>query len=117
MNLKYLSKAVLTSVFPWYRSRLIEQAGGEVARECRAELWRQVRWQAECMSTPEIRGYARAYAAEFADAQVDDVLGRHFLRPALRLRVLISGIDQLVNMAVRDALSVEMSADVRPLAA
>jgi len=117
MNPTAARNALLTTLFPWYQTRLIEQAGGEVARECRADLWKRVRRQTVGMSTPEIRGYARAYAAGFAATHVDQVLDHHSLKPALRLRVLASGIDQLVNMAIRDALSDESTADARPLAA
>jgi hypothetical protein len=109
--------AVLTRLFPSYRTRLVEQAGGEVARECRAGLWQQVRRQTAGMSTPEIRGYARAHAAGLAAAQVDPVLDRRSLGPTLRLRVLASSIDQLVGMAIRDALSDETPAAARPMAA
>ena len=117
MNPTAIRNALLTTLFPWHQARLIEQAGGEVARECRADLWKRVRQPTLGMSTPEIRGYARAYAAGFAATHVDQVLDHRSLKPALRLRVLASGIDQLVGMAVRDALSDETTADARPLAA
>jgi hypothetical protein len=112
-----LQNALLATLFPWRQIRLVEQAGGEIARQCRADLWKRVRRQTMGMSTPEIRGYARAYAAGIADTQVDQILGRHLLKPALRLRVLASGIDQLVGMMVRDALNDDVAADARPLAA
>ena len=117
MNPTATPNALLTTLFPWYQTRLIEQAGGEVARECRADLWKRVRQQTVGMSAPEIRGYARAHAAGIAATHVDQVLDRRSLKPALRPRVLASGIDQLVSMAVRDALSDEVPADARPLAA
>jgi hypothetical protein len=109
--------AVLTALFPWRQFRLVEQAGGEIARQCRDDLWNRVRRQTMGMSTSEIRGYARAYAAGFADCQVDQVLDRRSLSPSLRQRVLASSIDQLVGMVVRDALCDDVSADARPLAA
>ena len=56
------------------------------------------------------RGRARCHL-------VDQVLDRRALKPALRSRVLASGIDQLVSMAVRDALSEDLPAEARPLAA
>jgi hypothetical protein len=109
--------ALLTTLFPWRQIRLVEQAGGEIARQCRADLWKRVRRQTVGMNTSEIRGYARAYAAGFADSQVDQVLDRRSLKPSLRHRVLASGIEQLVGMVVRDALCNDVSADARPLAA
>jgi hypothetical protein len=96
---------------------LVEQAGGEVARECHAELWQRVRRQVAGMSVPEIRGYVRAHAAGVAADQVEVVLSRRALKPALGSRVLASGIDQLVSMAVRDALIDESPAEARPMAA
>jgi hypothetical protein len=104
-------------LFPWRLARLAEQVGGEVARECRADLWRRVRRETADMSVPEARGYARAQAAALAAAQVDEALARRSLDTALRARVLESSIDQLVNMAVRDALHEQSPADTRSLAA
>jgi hypothetical protein len=112
-----LSNSWCTLLFPWLRARLVEQAGGEVARECRGELWQRVRRQVASMSVPEIRGYVRAHAAGIAAAQVETVLSRRSLKPSLGTRVLASGIDQLVSMTVRDALIGELPAEVRPLAA
>jgi hypothetical protein len=117
MNAISLPNSLYALLFPWSRARLVEQVGGEVARECHAELWQRVRRQVAGMSTPELRGYARAHAAGVAAARVDEVLERRSLKPRLRGRVLASGIDQLVNMAVRDALIDESPAEARRLAA
>jgi hypothetical protein len=104
-------------VFPWRKTYLAEQAGGEIARLCRAELWRKICPGIGSMSVAEIRGYARAHAAGLITAEVDQVLGRHSLNLALRAPVTAVGIDQLVSMAVRDALGEAPLADARPLAA
>jgi hypothetical protein len=112
-----LYNSLCTLLFPWLRARLVEQAGGEVARECRAELWQRVHRQVASMSVPEIRGYVRAHAAGIAAAQVEEVLSRRSLKPSLGTRVLASGIDQLVNLTIRDALIGEPPAEARPLAA
>jgi hypothetical protein len=112
-----LCNSLCTLLFPWFRARLVEQAGGEVARECRAELWRRVHRQVASMSVPEIRGYVRAHAAGIAAAQLDAVLTRRSLKPSLGSRVLASGIDQLVSLTIRDSLIGELPAEVRPLAA
>jgi hypothetical protein len=117
MSTTAVANAVLPFLVPGYRSRLIEQAGGEIARECRADLWNRVRQQTIGMSIPEIRGYVRAHAAGIAESQIDLVLDRRSLRASLRTHVLASSIDQLVGMAVRDALSDEMPADARLMAA
>lgn len=112
-----LYNSLCIRLFPWLRTRLIEQAGGEVARECHAELWQRVHRQVAFMSVSEIRGYARAHAAGIAALQVEEVLNRRELGPSLAPRVLASGIDQLVTLTIRDALIAEPPADVRPLAA
>ncbi len=104
-------------LFPWNQTLVVEQAGGEVARECRADLWRRIRLRVDGMSIPEARGYIRAQAAGIAAALVDQVLGRRSLKPTLRSRVLASGIDQLVGMTIRDALSEESTADAKTRAA
>ena len=112
-----LSSSLCTLLFPWSRARLVEQAGGEVARECRAELWQRVRRQVAGMSVPEIRGYVRAHAAGVAADQIEVVLSRHSLKPSFATRVLASGVDQLVSMTIRDALIDELAAEARPMAA
>jgi hypothetical protein len=117
MNLESSSNSLFAFLFPWHQSRLVEQVGGEVARECRADFWRGVCPRVVGMSVAEVRGYARALAEGFVVAEVDHVLDRRRLSPALRPRVVSSAVDQLVNLAVRDALSDGSSADVRPLAA
>jgi hypothetical protein len=112
-----LFNSLCVHLFPWCRARLIEQVGGEIARECRAELWERVHVQVAYMSVPEIRGYVRAHAAGIAAAQVEDVLGRRSLRPSLAAGVLAAGIEQLVHLTVRDALMGEPASEARTLAA
>ena len=46
-------------LFPWRKAQLIEQAAGEVARECQPEVWRLVCRQIGSFSIAEIRGYVR----------------------------------------------------------
>ena len=117
MNLTRLPKSLCALLSPWSKARLVDQAGGEVARQCRAEVWQRVHRQVAGMSVPEIRGYVRAHAAGIAVAQVEEVLSRRSLRPTLGPRVLASGVDQLVSMTIRDALIGEPASEARPLAA
>lgn len=112
-----LYNSLCIRLFPWTRTRVVEQAGGEVARECRAELWQRVHRQVAFMSVSEIRGYVRAHAAGVAAPQVEGVLHRRSLTPTLSARVLAAGIDQLVTLTIRDALMGEPIAEARPLAA
>lgn len=102
--LSKLFSRFLASVWPQFRFRLIEQVGGEVARECRASLWQTVRHQVARMSIPEARGYIRAQAAWIADRMVGPSLDHYALKADLRAEVLASGVDQLVAMVVRDAI-------------
>jgi hypothetical protein len=117
MNTIAPSSYLLAFLLPWRRTRLVEQAGGEVARECRADLWQRVRRPVAGMSVPELRGYVRAHAVGIAATHVEQVLGRRSLNSALQVRVLASSVDQLVSMAVRDALTEESPGEARNLAA
>jgi hypothetical protein len=109
----------LDLVFPWHRARLVERVGGEVARQCREDLWRRVYRHLSGMSAAEVRGYVRAYATEIVMAETEWALHRHRLGPAYRAAVIESGIEQIVAMVVRDALRLVPPAqtDVRPMAA
>ena len=69
------------------------------------------------MSLAELRGYARAQAAGLVAAEADRVLGHRHVRPPVRERVLAAGVDQVVNMAVRDVLCGLPVAAARPIAA
>ena len=104
-------------LFPWHNARLIEQAAGEVARQCQTELWRRVCRHLDSLSIAEIRGYVRARAGDCVEAEVDSVLDRRQLGPSLRARVLASAIDQLILMTVRGLLSQESWVAPKPLAA
>jgi hypothetical protein len=117
MNLEYPSTNLFAFLFPWHQTRLVEQVGGEAARECRADFWQCVAPRVVGMSVAEVRGYVRALAEGFIVGEVDQVLNRRRLNPTLRLRVVAAAVDQLINLAVRDALSDAASANVRPLAA
>jgi hypothetical protein len=104
-------------LFPWQRRRLAEQVGGEVARECRTAFWKRICPRISNMSVAEIRGYARALAEDFILEELDMALARRRLSVAFRGRALASGVDQLVALAIRDALSEEMPLAARPMAA
>ena len=104
-------------VFSRRQSRLAEQVGGEVARECRGDFWRCVGPQAAGMGMARVKGYVRALAEGFVVAEVDEVLERRRLNPALRARVVASAVEQLIVLAVRDWLSELAPAGARPLAA
>lgn len=96
---------------------MVDQLGGEAARECRSDVWRRICLRTRNMGAPEIRGYARAQAADVLPAEVERVLDRHRLGHSLKNRVLAAGIEQIVGMLVRDALSEPYSADPEKIAA
>jgi hypothetical protein len=113
----FTAGGALDLFFPWYNRHLAEQVGGEVARECRDDLWRQGYPCTASMSIAAIRGYLRAQAGECVGSRVDEVLFRHRLNPSLGARVVASAISQFVGMAVHDILSEELPASKRSLAA
>ncbi len=117
MNLDSFALQLLAYVFPWYQARLVEQVGGEVARECRRTLWQQISRRIRGMSVAEVRGYARAQAVAIVAPEVDEALVRRRLNPALRNAVLEASIDQLVALAVRDVLSEAPAPATRSMAA
>jgi hypothetical protein len=105
-------------LLPWHQTRLVERVGGEVARQCRDDLWRRVSRHLSGMSAAEVRGYARAHAIEIVAAETDWALHRHRLSANYRARVIESGIEQIVAMVVRDALRMAPTeVDARPIAA
>jgi hypothetical protein len=69
------------------------------------------------MSTAEVRGYARAYAASYVMAETEHVFRSRRIRPALQGEVADAAVDQLVSMIARDVLRGEPIASVRPMAA
>jgi hypothetical protein len=115
--LSKILRRTIAVVLPGYRTRLIEQVGGEVARECHASLWQDVRRQIFNMSIPEARGYVRAQAAWAADVIVGPSLDRYALKSTLRAEVLASGVEQLIAMIVRDSLGEALTTDVKTIAA
>ena len=117
MRLKSPANSILRLLFPWHGFHSVEQVAGEVARQCRASLLRRVYQRTVNMSVAEIRGYVRAQAAGYVGDEVDQVLCRRRLKPALRNRVADAAINQLVGMIAHDVLSGEPSASTRPLAA
>ena len=117
MNTSNLTANLLDILFPWRKTRLVDQLGGEAARECRFDFWLRIRHPTRNMDIPEIRGYARAQAADVLPAEVERVLERHRVGPALKNRALAAGIEQIVGMVVRDALSEPYSADPEKIAA
>ncbi len=117
MNTSSFTSTLLAFLFPWHHSSLVDQLGGEAARECRSDIWRRICPRTHCMGIPEIRGYARAQAAESLPAEVDRVLDRHRLGYSLKNRVLAAGLEQIVVMLVRDSFSEPYFADSEQIAA
>jgi hypothetical protein len=117
MDSTYSPEKLRTLLFPWRQRRAAEQAAGELARHCRAELWRRIWQHAAGMSPAELRGYARARAAGLVAAEADRLLGQRRLRPAMRGHALATAVDQAVKMAVRDALGNPPPENARTIAA
>ena len=117
MRMKFPTTSFFRLLFPWRHVPLVEQAAGEVARQCRSRLWGRVCRRTANMSIAEIRGYVRAQAAGCVAGEVDYVLCHRCLKPALRNRVVDAAVDQLVSMVARDILSREPPANTKTMAA
>jgi len=114
---KFSAGNLLSLLFPWRKHQLVERIGGEVARQCHADLWRRGGNCLENMSTASIRGYVCAYADGYIGPKTDAVLLRRGVQPTLRAAVVRAAIDQLVGMVVRDVLSIVPPAEAKSLAA
>jgi hypothetical protein len=117
MTPAHLPAKWLTFLSPWRQGNLAAQAGGQLARQCQADVWRRVGRQLDGMSIAEVRGYVRAVAAEYAAEEVDRILDPRNFSPRLREKVLASGIDQIVHRTICDVLGELPQVDARPLAA
>lgn len=98
----FSSEGILDRLFAWLDISLIEQAAGELARECRSTVWEATNDKACGMSRDEARGYIRAFAPEFLVREVDLVLQRRRVRESLRQRILVEATNQLVELVVKD---------------
>ncbi len=117
MNSSYMAGSWLALLFPWFQNRLIEQAGGQLARQCREDLWRRICHRIAGMSVAEVRGYVRAQAMDGVAAEVDWTLHQHHLSSASRAKVLSSALDQLIGMMVRDVLRMTPQSGLKNVAA
>jgi hypothetical protein len=90
---------------------------GEVARECRVDLLRRVYSRTASMSLAEIRGYVRAQAAGYVEAEVDRAVRCGHLSRLLRSRVTDAAVDQLVCVVAHDAFIAESPMSPRTMAA
>jgi len=117
MSPKCIVDGFLRVLFPWYDAYLVTQVAGEVARECRADLWNRVQMRLANMSIAEVRGYIRAYAVGCVGLEVRQAASRRNLRQGLWSRIEKAAVDQLVGMIARDVLSGELSYSQKSLAA
>jgi hypothetical protein len=96
------TEGILAQLFAWLDNSLVQQAAGELARECHIALWEVTCDRAREMSSEEARGYIRAFAPEFLVREVDMVLQRRRVRESLRLRILAEATDQVVELVLKD---------------
>jgi len=96
------AEGILDRLFAWFDLSLVQQAAGELARECNAAVCEATCEKARGMSRAETRGYIRAYAPEFLRKEVDLVLQRRRVRESLRQRILAEATEQLVELVVKD---------------
>jgi hypothetical protein len=69
------------------------------------------------MSIAQIRGYVRAQAAALVGSEVERVLCRRSLSPALYGEIREAAIAQLIGGIAHDVLSVERPVSLRTMAA
>jgi len=110
-------RGFLHALLPWYNEHLVEQLGGEVARDCRAAAWPRGAVLPEGLSPAAIRGYVRAQSGEFIEGQVEEILARRRAKPALRPRIEASAVAQLAALVLHDFLTGELPLEERPMAA
>jgi hypothetical protein len=110
-------RSLLRFLFTWRNVSVVEQAAGEVARQCRALLWQRTYLRMAEMSMAQIRGYVRAQAAEVVGSEVERVLCRRGLSPALREGISEAAVTQLIAGIAHDMLSGELMGSPRTLAA
>jgi hypothetical protein len=91
-------------LFHWLDAPLIKQAAGEVSRECRSAVWRQVCEATKGMGRPEVRGYIRAIVPELVDDEVDAVLNRRRIGLNLRPQIIAEAVEQLIDVGVSDVV-------------
>jgi hypothetical protein len=114
---KLSARGLLDLLFLRHNHFLAQRIGGEVARQCHANLWHCGRSRLERMSAAAIRGYVSAYASNYIGPKADVLLLRRGVDPSLRAAVVHAAIDQLVGMVIRDVLSIVPPAEAQPLAA
>ena len=108
----------LFRLLSWGRNvRSVEQAAGEVARECGHTLRQRIYPRVAEMTVAQIRGYVRAQATALVESEVDHVLCRHHLSPALCGEIREAALGQLVGTTIHDVLSGELPATMRTMAA
>ena len=97
-----LADPLLDFVFQWFDGAIVQQAAGEVARECRAALWHDVQRRIRGMSLAQSRGYIRAVAPDFVVAEVDAVLARRRAEPRTPPLVVAQAIEAVIDLLADD---------------
>ncbi len=112
-----IHRSLFKLLFSWRNVHSVEQAAGEVARQCRDTLWQRVYFRTADMSMAQIRGYVRARAAALVGSEVERVLGRRNLSPALHGEIKEIAVAKLIGWVTHDVLSGELPASTRTMAA
>ena len=118
---KFAMKSAFASAVPWairkpaslfdylldrvvrlLNAPLVRQTAGEVARECHAGLWEQVRVRMGEMTPTMARGYVRALAPALVALEVDAVMSRRRVGRYLRPHVVAEAIEQCVAIISDD---------------
>jgi hypothetical protein len=117
MQVVYSVFRFLRYLFPWQKRRFVAQVAGEVARQCHGDLWRYSCLKIREMGISEIRGYIRALAIGFAEREAEQVLARRHIDRRLLAEVVASAVEQLITLAIRDALTEQPACERKTIAA
>ncbi len=112
-----LSDHLFDLLLQWLDAPIINQAAGEVARECRAPLWQHVHRRIGGMSLAQARGYLRAVAPDFVCQEVDAVLARRRASRYVRPRVIALAVEGVLDLLADDILFAEPVRDAAAVAA
>lgn len=97
-------RRLLRLLFCRRQIQTVDQAAGEIARQCRDTIWQRVYPAAYGMTAPQIRGYVRAQAAASVETEVDRVLRRRNLSLSLSGETKEAAINQLIGGVIHDVL-------------
>jgi hypothetical protein len=93
---------LLDWLFNWLDTSLVQQTGGELARECHGGLWAELADQLALMTPAKAREFVHEHAIQVVLTEVDTVMQRRRIRLALRAAIVAEAAEQLVELVAKD---------------